>query len=54
MLFNGCLYMFVVMLNGWLLLWWMKNGWKEFYLMVEFVVCEMVFGMNVNLWGYNG
>jgi FtsP/CotA-like multicopper oxidase with cupredoxin domain len=44
----------VVTLNGWTLPWRMKDGVKEFHLVAEPVVREMVPGMKAHLWGYNG
>jgi FtsP/CotA-like multicopper oxidase with cupredoxin domain len=47
-------YQPVVTLNGWTLPWRMKDGVKEFHLVAEPVVREMVPGFLVNMWGYNG
>jgi FtsP/CotA-like multicopper oxidase with cupredoxin domain len=44
----------VVTLNGWTLPWRMNNGVKEFHLVAEPVVREMVPGFKAHLWGYNG
>jgi len=44
----------VVTLNGWSLPWRMNNGVKEFHLVAEPVVREMVPGFKAHLWGYNG
>jgi FtsP/CotA-like multicopper oxidase with cupredoxin domain len=44
----------VVTLNGWTLPWRMNNGVKEFHLVAEPVVREMVAGFKAHLWGYNG
>ena len=44
----------VVTLNGWTLPWRMNNGVKEFHLVAEPVVREVVPGFKVNMWGYNG
>src|SRR3954462_6741466 len=51
---NGRPYNPVVTLNGWSLPWRMKDGVKEFHLVVEPVVREFAPGMNVNMWGFNG
>jgi len=44
----------VVTLNGWTLPWRMNNGVKEFHLVAEPVVREVMPGFKVNMWGYNG
>jgi manganese oxidase len=44
----------VVTLNGWTLPWRMNAGVKEFHLVAEPVVREMMPGFVVNMWGYNG
>jgi FtsP/CotA-like multicopper oxidase with cupredoxin domain len=44
----------VVTLNGWTLPWRMNAGVKEFHLVAEPVVREMMPGFKAHLWGYNG
>ncbi|MBI3156696.1 MAG: copper oxidase [Burkholderiales bacterium] len=44
----------VVTLNGWTLPWRMNQGVKEFHLVAEPVVREMMPGFKAHLWGYNG
>ena len=51
---NGRPYRPVVTLNGWTLPWRMNQGVKEFHLVAEPVVREMVPGFKAHLWGYNG
>jgi FtsP/CotA-like multicopper oxidase with cupredoxin domain len=51
---SGRAYNPVVTLNGWTLPWRMNNGVKEFHLVAEPVVREMVPGFKAHLWGYNG
>ena len=51
---SGRPYNPVVTLNGWTLPWRMNNGVKEFHLVAEPVVREMVPGFKAHLWGYNG
>ncbi len=51
---TGRPYKPVVTLNGWTLPWRMNNGVKEFHLVAEPVVREMVPGFKAHLWGYNG
>ena len=51
---SGRPYNPVVTLNGWTLPWRMNNGVKEFHLVAEPVVREMVPGFKANMWGYNG
>ena len=51
---SGPDYQPVVTLNGWTLPWRMNGDWKEFHLVAEPVVRELVPGMNGHLWGYNG
>lgn len=51
---SGRPYNPVVTLNGWTLPWRMNNGVKEFHLVAEPVVREMVQGFKAHLWGYNG
>lgn len=47
-------YQPVVTLNGWTLPYRLNEGVKEFHLVAEPVVREMVPGFHVNMWGYNG
>jgi FtsP/CotA-like multicopper oxidase with cupredoxin domain len=51
---NGRPYNPVVTLNGWTLPWRMNQGVKEFHLVAEPVVREVMPGFKVNMWGYNG
>ncbi len=48
---NGRPYNPVVTLNGWTTPWRMNAGVKEFHLVAEPVVREVVPGFFVNLWG---
>jgi len=51
---GGRAYNPVVTLNGWTLPWRMNAGVKEFHLVAEPVVREVMPGFKVNMWGYNG